>query len=89
MHQKVDAFKAMLGGTQEVKTLKGTLDLKIPPGTQGGSKFRLGGFGLPGSGGKADGNLIVQVQLTVPESLSDEQKSMVEKLAAQTEKAST
>lgn len=81
--QKVDAFKAMLGGTQEVQTLKGKVDLKIPPGTQGGSKFRLTGFGLPGQGGKADGNLFVQVQLSVPEKLTDDQRRQLEQLAAE------
>jgi molecular chaperone DnaJ len=81
--EKLSVFTAMLGGTLEVETLKGKLDLKIPPGTQGGKKFRLGGFGLPGSGGKSDGNLIVQVHLQVPESLSDEQKTQIEALAAE------
>lgn len=81
--QSVSAFKAMLGGTQEVTTLKGKLDLKIPPGTQGGKKFRLSGFGLPGQGGKADGNLIVKVQLVVPESLSEDQQTKVAELAGE------
>ena len=79
--EKLDVFTAMLGGTLEVETLKGTLELKIPPGTQGGKKFRLSGFGLPGSGGKPDGNLIVQVNLQVPESLTDAQKALVQSLA--------
>ena len=83
LNQKVDVFKAMLGGTQEVSTLKGRLDLKIPAGTQGGKKFRLGGFGLPGQGGKADGNLYVQVQLQVPEQLSDNQREKLQELASE------
>lgn len=81
--QKLDVFKAVLGGTQEVTTLKGKLDLKIPAGTQGGKHFRLGGFGLPGQSGKPDGNLYVQVQLTVPENLTDEQREQFEALAGQ------
>lgn len=81
--QKLDAFKAMLGGTLEVQTLKGKVDLKIPAGTQGGNKFRLTGFGLPGQAGKPDGNLFVQIQLTVPEKLNDEQRRQVEQLAAE------
>jgi curved DNA-binding protein len=79
--EKLDVFTAMLGGTLEVETMKGKLDLKIPAGTQGGKKFRLSGFGLPGSGGKSDGNLIVQVNLQVPESLTEEQKARVKALA--------
>jgi molecular chaperone DnaJ len=79
--EKLDVFTAMLGGTLEVETLKGKLELKVPPGTQGGKKFRLSGFGLPGSGGKPDGNLIVQVHLQVPENLTDEQMAKVKALA--------
>jgi len=79
--QNVNVFKAMLGGTQEVTTLKGKLDLKIPPATQGGKLFRLGGFGLPGSAGKPPGNLIVKIQLSVPESLTESQRTQLEKLA--------
>ncbi|MFA7480217.1 MAG: J domain-containing protein [Vulcanimicrobiota bacterium] len=81
--EKLDVFTAMLGGTLEVETLKGKLDLKIPQGTQGGKKFRLSGFGLPGSGGKPAGNLIVQVHLQVPEKLTEEQKKRVEALASE------
>lgn len=81
--QKISVFKAMLGGTQEVSTLKGKLDLKIPPGTQGGKMFRLGGFGLPGQAGKPDGNMIVKIQLEVPEELSDEQRNTVAQLAGE------
>ncbi len=40
MTSKVDMFTAVLGGKIEVSTLKGKVDLKIPPGTQGGAKFR-------------------------------------------------
>jgi molecular chaperone DnaJ len=83
LDQKVDVFKAMLGGTQEISTLKGKLDLKIPAGTQGGKKFRLGGFGLPGSGGKPAGNLIVRVLLQVPETLTESQRAQLESLAAE------
>lgn len=81
--RKVSAFTAMLGGSVEVSTLKGKVDLKIPPGTQGGNKFRLGGFGLPGSAGKPAGNLYVQAQLTVPEKLTDEQVELVRQLSGE------
>lgn len=81
--EKLDVFTAMLGGTLQVTTLKGKIELKIPPGTQGGKKFRLSGFGLPGQSGKPDGHLTVQVQLTVPENLTEQQKETVERLAAE------
>ena len=80
---RVDLFTAVLGGKLEVNTLKGKVDLKIPPGTQGGAKFRLTGFGLPGSGGKPAGNLFVEAQIAVPEKLTDQQREMFVQLSEQ------
>lgn len=82
-NEKISLFTAVLGGTLEVTTLKGKVDLKIPPGTQGDSKFRLTGFGLPGSGDKKDGQLYVVVHLTVPQSLTEDQKEEFQKLSRQ------
>jgi DnaJ-class molecular chaperone len=83
MNARVDLFTAVLGGKIEVSTLKGKVDLKIPPGTQGGAKFRLSGFGLPGSAGKPAGHLFVEVQIAIPEKLSDEQREMFMRLSEQ------
>jgi DnaJ-class molecular chaperone len=80
---RVDLFTAVLGGKLEVNTLKGKVDLKIPPGTQGGAKFRLTGFGLPGSGGKPGGNLFVEAQISIPEKLTDQQREMFLQLSEQ------
>ena len=80
---KVDMFCALLGGKVDVSTLKGTVELKVPAGTQGGAKFRLAGFGLPGSGGKPAGNLYVEAQIVIPENLTDEQKETFRQLSDQ------
>ena len=82
-NEKIDLFTAILGGTLEVTTLKGKVDLKIPAGTQGNSKFRLTGFGLPGSGGKKDGQLYVVVHLTTPQNLSEVQRAQFVELSHQ------
>ncbi len=80
---KVDLFTAVLGGKIEVSTLKGKVDLKVPAGTQGGAKFRLTGFGLPGQAGKPAGNLFVEAQIAIPEKLTDEQREAFSKLSEQ------
>lgn len=80
---RVDMFTAVLGGKIEVTTLKGKVDLKVPPGTQGGAKFRLTGFGLPGQGGKPAGNLFVEAQIAIPEKLTDEQREIFLRLSDQ------
>lgn len=72
-----------LGGETFVETLSGKVKLTIKPGTQGGSKFRLKGLGMPEKTTKNPkkserGNLIVEVTAKVPESLSEKQREALE-----------
>ncbi len=78
---QVPFYRAALGGKIEVTTLKGKVDLKIPPATQGGKLFRLSGLGLPGMGGKKDGNLYVKVVLTLPEAIDEEMDELYRRFA--------
>lgn len=78
---QVPFYRAALGGKIEVATLKGKVDLKIPPATQGGKLFRLSGLGLPGMGGKTDGNLYVRVVLTLPEAIDEEMDGLYRRFA--------
>lgn len=78
---EVDAFTAMLGGTAEVPTMERSVNLKVPPGTQSGRKFRLGGKGMPIRRKKGKhGDLYARAMITVPEKLSNEQQKLVEQL---------
>lgn len=70
--------QAALGDTIEVKTVDGTVDLKIPAGTQSGSLFRLRGKGVPSARGRGD--QLVTIGVKTPERLSREQKKLLEKL---------
>lgn len=65
---------AALGGELEVPTLEGRSSIKIPPGTQGGTTFRLRNRGIKDlrTGGKGD--LHVEVQVEVPSKLNGDQK---------------
>ena len=57
-------FPAMLGTSVEVETLDGKASMKVPPGTQGGQKFRLRAKGVPPQkDGEEPGDLYVTVQL--------------------------
>jgi molecular chaperone DnaJ len=70
---------AALGGTVRVPTLAGQASLKIPEGTQSGKVFRLRGQGMPTQhGGKGD--LLVTVQITVPTSLTTQQRDLLTEL---------
>ncbi len=72
---------ATLGGTIEVPTLFGKASLKIPPGTQSGTTFRLRGKGMPSLRGGAQGDQLVRVHVEVPASLSSEQRRILEEFA--------
>lgn len=74
---------ALLGGTVEVPTIDGRAKIKIAPGTHAGKVLRLGGKGLPDVNGYGRGDILVVVDITIPDKLTSEEKALVEKLAGQ------
>ena len=66
---KIQPWQAVLGAELKVPTLEGDVRLKIPPGTQGGQRFRLRGRGLPSSTGTR-GDLYVVTQIQIPKKLT-------------------
>lgn len=70
---------AALGGELQAPTLEGKATLKIPAGTQSGTRFKLRDKGVQGLQSRGRGDLIVQVLVEVPSKLNAEQR---EKLAA-------
>ncbi|RYD73330.1 MAG: hypothetical protein EOP84_21730 [Verrucomicrobiaceae bacterium] len=76
----VPAWKAVLGTEAEVTTPDGTVRLKLPPGAQPGQKFRLKGRGLP-TGPGTRGDFLVEVHVSLPKSLTDDERSHWEALS--------
>ena len=72
---------ATLGGTIEVPTLFGKASLKIPPGTQSGTTFRLKGKGMPHLRGGGQGDQLTRVHVEVPTTLTSEQRKKLEEFA--------
>ncbi len=72
---------AILGGTVEVPTIDARAKIKIAAGTHAGKVLRLGGKGLPEVNGYGRGDILVVVDITIPDSLNREERKMVEKLA--------
>ena len=58
--------EALLGAKVEIPTPTGTVSLKVPPGTQGGSKMRLKGKGAPIAKKETHGDLYVHLQIALP-----------------------
>ena len=72
---------ATLGGNIEVPTLFGKASLKIPAATQSGTTFRLRGKGMPSLRGGHQGDQLVRVHVEVPQSLTGEQRRILEEFA--------
>ena len=71
---------AVLGTQVDVPTLDGKARIKIPSGTQPGKMFRLKGKGLPALNSYGRGDLIVSVNIWVPESVSKDEKAFLEQM---------
>ena len=69
---------AAMGGTVEIPTLDGKAKVKLDPGTQPGKVLRLRGKGLPSVRNYSTGDLVINIAVYVPESLSKEQKEILQ-----------
>ncbi|GAB4320561.1 MAG: molecular chaperone DnaJ [Promethearchaeota archaeon] len=91
----VDLATAILGGEVSLPVVDGQVKLKIPPGTQSHTEFRLRGKGIPKFKRGGRGDHYVKVVVDVPLDLTDEQVALIkrfqeieeEKSAAAREKA--
>jgi molecular chaperone DnaJ len=73
--------QAALGATIDVPSLNGTRGLKIPPGTQYGSVFRIKGEGLPDVRTGKVGDELVQITVETPAKLNAEQQELLREFA--------
>lgn len=73
----ITPWEAALGASVKVPTLGGSVQLKIPPGSNSGSRLRLKGRGLPA---KTPGDQFVVLEVVVPPAETDEQKALYEKM---------
>jgi DnaJ-class molecular chaperone len=81
MELPVAPWEAALGAKVTVPTLDGSVEMTIPPGSQGGRRLRLRGKGVPRQHG-GRGDLYVKLKITVPPKLTTEERELFEKLAA-------
>ena len=79
----LDFPTAALGGDVEIPTIEGTrLRVKIEPGTQPGKTLRLRSKGLPAvqGYGSGKGDMVVNISIYVPKTLSRDEKKSLEKM---------
>lgn len=78
----VSFIQAALGAEIEVPTLGGKAQIRIPPGTQPGTVFRLKGKGVKNLQGYGYGDLHVRITVEVPTHLTAAQRTKLEEFAA-------
>jgi molecular chaperone DnaJ len=76
----INIAQATLGSKVNVKTIDSKkVSIRIPAGTPSGKRFRVRGHGV--KKGEQMGDLIVEVEIVVPESLTEEQERMMREFA--------
>ena len=70
-----------MGTKIQVTTLEGKkVQLKVNPGSQNGQRLRLKGMGIKTKEGRV-GDFFVELEVLLPEKLSDLQKKLIEEFA--------
>ena len=75
---KIGVTQAILGSEIEVPTLVGRVKMKIPPGTQPNTIFRLKGKGIVNLRSKRLGDELVEAEIDIPKRLSSREKKLIE-----------
>ncbi|MCE2527272.1 MAG: DnaJ domain-containing protein [Actinomycetia bacterium] len=78
----IGVTEAALGAEIEIPLLEGGLyTLRIPPGTQPGWVSRLAGYGTPRMGSRRRGDMLVEVEVTIPREVSRQEEDLLRELA--------
>lgn len=80
MHYHAKLSQAILGDTIELKTLDGSIRLKIPDGTQSGDILKIRGKGAHLASGYGRGDLLIEVKIDIPRKVSRRMKELAEDL---------
>jgi len=79
--RRISFKQAVLGAIIEIDLIDGKINMNIPPGTQSHSVMSVGGRGLPIDVGDPErGNHYVTIIVDIPRTLSDSDKTLIEKL---------
>lgn len=76
----VNFVDAALGTNVEIPTVDGKVKIKIDPGTQSGKVLRLKGKGLPDINSYGNGDLLVNINVWTPQTLTNDEKKALEGL---------
>jgi molecular chaperone DnaJ len=80
MQLPVTFGEASFGAKIEVPTIDGTAAMKLPPGTQGGQRFKLSGKGFVSPKTKHRGDEYVDIKIVVPKDIPESAKEAINKI---------
>ncbi|HEY8511664.1 MAG TPA: J domain-containing protein [Cyclobacteriaceae bacterium] len=81
MDREIDLYTAVLGGEVTLDTFKGKVKVRVPAGTQPGTRVRLKGQGFPRYREEGFGDLYVTWSVKLPTSLSEREKQLFTELS--------
>jgi molecular chaperone DnaJ len=76
----INFSEAVLGTSKEIKTVTGTVKIKIEAGTQSGKILRLKGKGLPSIERYGTGDFLIHINVWTPQELTKEQRKFFEEV---------
>ena len=76
----ISPWEAALGATIPVRTLDGSVTVRVPKGSQNRQRLRLRGKGMPRRDG-SDGDLLVELEIRMPETIGGEEERLFQQLA--------
>jgi len=83
--EHIDMITATLGSDINVETVDGMIKMKVPPGTQSHSDFKLSGHGVPNLRGNSRGAHIVTIIVDTPTKINRTQEELLREFANQTD----
>ena len=86
--ETISVADAVLGTEIKVPTLKNSITVKVPPGTQHDEVLRLRGKGLPYFEGNSMGDLKLRMQIEIPTHINNEERKLYEQLQELDKKSS-
>ena len=81
----ISLVQAVLGGTVDVKTLTGEVEMKVPKGCQPDTKLMLRGKGIQQLRGPSKGNHIVHLKLKIPQKITSKQEELLREFEKESE----
>src|SRR3984957_19824453 len=76
----INMAQAALGASIDLLTFDGLQNVKIPEGSQAGSRLRIKGLGVPHVNGSGRGDLFIHLDVRIPTKLSRDQRKLFEQL---------